>query len=53
MYAFYILVLIGVVLLWFLLSFAFKSVGRLGYKVWKDAKDAMTEVDEDTNINKK
>lgn len=48
MYAFYILLFLAIVLLWFLLAFAFKSVGRLGYKIWKDAKDAMTEEDENT-----
>lgn len=43
--AFYFLVFIGLVLLWFLLAFAFKPIGKVGYKLWKDAKDAMSEVD--------
>ena len=53
MYAFYILFFLAIVLLWFLLAFSFKSVGRLGYRLYKDAKDAMTEEDENTNINNK
>ena len=28
-----------VALLWFLLSFMFKPVGKLGYRIYKDAKD--------------
>lgn len=48
--AFYILVILAVILLWFLLSFIFKPLGKLGYRLWKDAKDAMTE--EDKNDDK-
>ncbi len=51
MIAFYILVLLAAILLWFLLSFAFKPLGKLGYRLWKDAKDAITE--EDKNEDKK
>lgn len=31
--------------LWVLLSFAFKPLGRFVGRVWKDAKDAMDEED--------
>jgi len=37
--AFMILVLLGLIALWFLLSFAFVPLGKLIYKIWKDAVD--------------
>ncbi len=42
--------------LWVLLSFAFRPLGRLVSRVWKDAMDAMDEEDpseEDTVNNNK
>lgn len=48
---FYILIFLAAILLWFLLSFMFKPLGKLGHRLWKDAKDAMSE--EDENENKK
>lgn len=41
--AFIILVLFGVITLWFLLSFAFIPLGKLVYKVVKDAIDIMNK----------
>lgn len=49
---FYILVFLAAVLLWFLLSSVFKPLGKLGYRIYKDAEDAITEED-DKNENKK
>ena len=46
---FYILVFIVAILLWFLLSFMFKPMGKLGHRIWKDAVDAMNEDDENKN----
>ena len=46
---FYILVLIGAALLWFLLAFMFKPVGKLGRRIVKDAVDAINEDDENEN----
>ena len=39
--------------LWVLLSFAFRPLGRLVGRVWKDAKDAMDEEDpnEENTVN--
>lgn len=48
---FYILVFLAAILLWFLLSFMFKPLGKVGHKLWKDAVDAINE--EDENENKK
>ena len=48
---FYILVFIAAGLLWLLLSSAYKPLGKIGNRLWNDAKDAMN--DEDENENKK
>ena len=41
--AFVILVLLGTVVLWFLLSFVFYPFGRFLYRIWKDAIDEMNK----------
>lgn len=43
--AFIILVILGVILLWFLSSFVFIPLGKLVYKVVKDAIDIMNKDD--------
>ena len=43
--AFIILVILGTILLWFLLSFVFIPLGKLVYKVAKDAIDIMNKED--------
>lgn len=43
--AFWILVLLGLVLLWFLLSFLFKPLGKFFGRLWSDAMEAMNEDD--------
>lgn len=45
MFAFYILVCIGLVFLWFLLAFLFKPIGRFFCRLWSDAEDAMYDED--------
>ena len=47
---FYILVFVAAILLWFLLAFMFKPMGKIGRRVWQDAVDAINEED---NKNKK
>lgn len=42
---FIFLVFVFAAVLWVLLSFAFRPLGRLVGRVWKDAKDAMDEED--------
>ncbi len=44
---FVILVVISAGLLWLLLSFAFIPFGRFVSRLWKDARDAMSEEDKD------
>lgn len=44
---FVILVLLGVIILWFLLSFAFRPFGRFIYQIWKDAIDEMNKEDKE------
>ena len=41
--AFIILVILGAIILWFLLSFVFMPLGRFVYKVVKDAFDIMNK----------
>lgn len=43
--AFYILVILGVVALFFLLTFMFKPIGKFFHRIWQDAVDAIEEVD--------
>ena len=45
MLAFYILVLLGAVSLWFLLAFMYKPIGKFFHRIWKDSVDAIEEVD--------
>lgn len=47
---FYFLVTLGLILLWFLLAFMFKPVGRFFHRLWDDAVDA---IEEDDNIEQK
>lgn len=53
---FIFLVLLGVILLWFLLAFAYKPLGKVIYRIGKDAMDEInkdetkeTEKDEKEN----
>ena len=50
--AFYLLVIIGVVLLWFALAFLFKPVGRFFHRLYQDAIDEMTDDDEQNEDTK-
>lgn len=43
---FIILVIAGAVAVWFLLSFAFRPIGRFIYRIWKDAVDEINKNDE-------
>lgn len=45
--AFILLVLLALVALWFLCSFAFYPLGRLLSRIWKDAKDEINRQDND------
>lgn len=38
---FFILILLGAFILWLLLSFVFYPLGKIGYRLWKDAIDEM------------
>ena len=50
--AFVILVLIGAGALWFLLSFVFYPLGRLIYRIWKEAIDEINKNDESEESEK-
>lgn len=40
---FWLLILIAAVIVWFVLSFAFKPIGKLGYRLYKDARDEIKD----------
>ena len=42
---FWFLIVLGVVALWFLLSFAYKGIGRFFKQIFKDSYDAITSND--------
>ncbi len=44
---FWILVILFLVLLWFLLSFSFTPIGKLFYRIWKDAEDEINNKKEE------
>lgn len=43
---FIFLVIVAAVAAWFLLSFAFRPIGRFVYRIWKDAVDEINKDDE-------
>lgn len=43
---FIFLVIAAGVAVWFLLSFAFRPIGRFVYRIWKDAVDEINKNDE-------
>lgn len=49
---FILLVLIGAVALWFLLSFVFLPLGKFIYRIGKDATDAMNKDNNDEEKEK-
>lgn len=48
---FVILVLLGAVFLWFLMSFAFIPFGKFVHRIYKDAVNQIEEKDNDDNNN--
>ena len=44
--AFVLLVILAEVAMWFLLSFAFRPIGKFFYRIWKDAVDEINKNDE-------
>lgn len=45
---FVVLVILAAVLLWFLLSIVFFPLGKLIYKIWKDAVDEMNRKEKES-----
>lgn len=50
---FWILVILGLFLLWLVLSFCFKPIGRFAKRLWGDAQKAMSEDDKNNNNEEK
>jgi F0F1-type ATP synthase membrane subunit b/b' len=44
---FYLLAAIAIVLLWFLLSFAYRPIGKFFRRIFKEAKEEIIKCDED------
>ena len=44
-----IIIFLTFVLLWFLLAFLYRPIGKLSYKIYKDAIDEITKEDEKEN----
>jgi len=42
---FWFLAFLGLIVLWFLLAFAYKAIGRFFKRIFKDSYDAMTSED--------
>lgn len=49
MFVFYFLIIIGLIILWFLLTFAFKPIGKFLFKVFSDTKNTLIEKEDDKN----
>lgn len=45
---FILLVIMFAILLWFFLSFAFKPIGRLFYRLWKGVIDGLSDKEHDS-----
>lgn len=50
---FVFLVVIGVVILWFLLAFAFRPLGKIVRKIWMDAVNEINKEDVEEREEKK
>lgn len=50
---FIFLIFLGGILLWLLLSFTFIPLGKLAKRLWKDAKDAMNDNEQETTDERK
>lgn len=44
-FAFWLLIIIVIVVVWFLLGFIFKPVGRIAHKIFSDVADIISEED--------
>jgi hypothetical protein len=51
--AFIFLIFLGAVLIWLLLSFAFVPLGKIAKRLWKDAKDAMNDYENEKTEERK
>lgn len=49
---FFILIILGAIILWFLLSFVFFPLGKLLYRIWKDAVDEINKNDKKSKRRK-
>lgn len=50
---FVLILIIGAIILWFLLSFAFPVVGKFIFNIWKDAKHNIEKEDKENYENER
>lgn len=44
---FWLIIILALALLWFLLSFAFRPIGKVFFRLWKDAFDEINKIEEE------
>jgi len=44
-FVFWLLAILALVFIWFCLSFAFKGIGGIGWKLWSDVKKEVSDED--------
>ena len=49
-FVFWLLVVLSLIFLWFILAFAFKSIGKIFFNLWKKADE---EINDDNNKGEK
>lgn len=52
-WVFYLVIAIGIVLLWLLFSFGYKPIGKFFYRLYKDARDEIVGNDIEKNKTEK
>ena len=46
-FVFWLLIILLLILLWFLLSFVYRPIGKFFYRIWKDTIDEINLQDEE------
>lgn len=49
---FWLLLILVIILVWFLMAFAFRPIGKFFCRLWKDAAEAMDLYDNESEDNK-
>lgn len=49
---FWLLLILAIILVWFMLAFAFRPIGKFFYELWNDVGEAMDLCDNEREDNK-